>query len=168
MSTPVTIALARHGKTHQGSPTGRDRDRELMPRGERQALYLGRAFAQLDEPPTIIISSPVTRARQTAELIQQGLDVPLQFDEALATGASASVVLEVALEACYDDPGEVRPLIVGHNPTLEYLLALLTSGPGGDYASMRHVRTGEAFVLAIADAADPLGGAEIIEAIRGG
>ncbi|MCA9293882.1 MAG: histidine phosphatase family protein [Phycisphaerales bacterium] len=164
---PVTIAFARHGKTHPGSATGRDRDRLLMPRGERQAKYLGEVFATLDAPPTIIIASPVTRARQTAELIQQGLEVPLQFDEALASGAAASVVLEVALEACHADPANVRPLIVGHNPTLEHLLALLTLGPGGDYAAMRHVRTGEAFVLHIPDVANPFSNAEVVGEIRG-
>lgn len=166
--TPVTIAIARHGKAQQGAPSGRDRDRALMPRGERQALHLGGALAALALPPTVIIASPVLRARQTAELIKQGLDVPLRFDDALASGAAAGVVLDVALEACQADPAHVRPLIVGHNPTLEHLLALLTLGPDGDFASMRHVRTGEAFVLRIADAANPLGNAQLVAELREG
>jgi phosphohistidine phosphatase len=164
-ATPLTIAIARHGKAQQGSPTGRDRDRELMPRGEKQARFLGAALAKLAKPPTLIIASPVVRAKQTAELIHAELKAPLRFDERLASGAPASGVLEAALEACHADAA-CRPLMVGHNPTLEYLLALLTLGPEGDMEDMRHVRTGEAFVVRIADAASPIGTGKIEADLR--
>ncbi len=165
MPTPITIAFARHGKAHPHSPTGQDRDRELKDRGERQATFLGQALSQLACAPTLIITSPFARARRTAELIGKELAVPMRIDDELASGASAGAVLETALAACQED-ASARPLIVGHNPTLEYVLALLTAGPGGDLSAMRHVRTGEAFVLSIPDATNPIGNANVVEALR--
>jgi len=54
---------------------GRDVDVALSELGERQARAVGRWFAERPEPerPTMIISSPFTRAAQTAELMRREL-----------------------------------------------------------------------------------------------
>src|SRR5829696_3920505 len=48
----------------------RDVDVPLSPLGERQATALGRWFTQMseDERPTVVLSSPYLRARETARI----------------------------------------------------------------------------------------------------
>jgi broad specificity phosphatase PhoE len=63
----------------------RDMDVPLSDTGHGQAEALGRWFADSDEKPTVVWTSPYVRARQTAEDLVKaaGLDVPLVLDERL-------------------------------------------------------------------------------------
>ena len=68
----------------------RDVDVPLSPLGERQAVALGRWFAQMpdDEKPSVVLTSPYVRARTTTELVlsEAGVDlaeVSLTVDERL-------------------------------------------------------------------------------------
>jgi len=92
---PATIWLVRHGESagnvahsaaeRSGASTisidGRDVDVPLSPLGERQARALGDWFHEQPEgkQPTVILSSPYVRARQTSELILEraGIAHPL-------------------------------------------------------------------------------------------
>src|SRR5580698_744111 len=66
------IYLVRHGQTE----FNRDRrfqgavDSALTPLGEAQGAALGRRLAELTDADTPIVSSPLGRARATAELIR--------------------------------------------------------------------------------------------------
>ncbi|MDF3069597.1 MAG: phosphoglycerate mutase [Polyangiaceae bacterium] len=82
---PKSVWLVRHGESagnvardaaeqggkHTIEIVGRDVDVPLSRLGERQSRALGRWIAQLDEGqrPTVLLTSPYTRARQTAELL---------------------------------------------------------------------------------------------------
>lgn len=61
----------------------RDADVELSETGVEQAQALRDHLRGLpeDERPTVILSSPYRRARQTAEIAVDGLDLPLVIDE---------------------------------------------------------------------------------------
>lgn len=79
------IVFARHGQTapnRDGLVLGRA-DPELTEEGHRQAVLLGAALA--GEPVAAIVSSPLLRARQTAEVVAQacGGGVPLAVDQRL-------------------------------------------------------------------------------------
>lgn len=65
--------------------TEREADVPLSDLGRRQAESLARRLRELpgDERPDLVISSPYLRARQTAEIATEGLDVPLRVDERL-------------------------------------------------------------------------------------
>jgi phosphohistidine phosphatase len=62
----VRVYLCRHAKAGPGEPDGA---RELTGKGRRQAAELGERLASLPEPPVVVLSSPLVRARQTAEAI---------------------------------------------------------------------------------------------------
>ena len=68
--------MAREEATAAREPvirtTSRDVDIPLSPLGERQAIALGHWFGALpiDEQPTVVITSPYLRARQTTEIIE--------------------------------------------------------------------------------------------------
>jgi broad specificity phosphatase PhoE len=77
------IVFARHGQTapnRDGLVLGRA-DPELTEEGRRQAALLAEALA--GEPVTAILTSPLLRARQTAEDIGAACGVPVAVDERL-------------------------------------------------------------------------------------
>ncbi len=77
------LVLIRHGATEHSPEqrlSGRN-DLPLTPEGRAQAAALAaRPFG----PVAAIVSSPLRRARQTAELIAGGLDLPVGVDDNLA------------------------------------------------------------------------------------
>lgn len=91
------LVLVRHGESignvadrqalDAGSPTLdidiRDADVELSETGVQQARAVRDHLRRLpeDERPTAVVSSPYRRARQTAEIATEGMDVPLVVDE---------------------------------------------------------------------------------------
>jgi probable phosphoglycerate mutase len=77
------IFLARHGQTFHNAAAGEsyvDADR-LSPTGWEQARRLGRLLAARDVRS--IVTSPLARARETAEAVNEALDCPLEEDERL-------------------------------------------------------------------------------------
>jgi len=86
-TTTTTLYLIRHGETDanaagvwQGST-----DSSLNSRGLAQARALARRIARAQLPISVIYSSPLRRARQTAEAIAAALDdIPIVLDAGLA------------------------------------------------------------------------------------
>jgi len=77
------IVFARHGQTapnREGLVLGRA-DPELTDEGHRQAGLLAAALA--GEPVAAILTSPLLRARQTAEAVAAACGVPVGVDERL-------------------------------------------------------------------------------------
>jgi broad specificity phosphatase PhoE len=77
------IVFARHGQTapnRDGLVLGRA-DPELTEEGHRQAAFLAAALG--GEPVTAIVTSPLARARQTADVIAAACGVPATVDERL-------------------------------------------------------------------------------------
>jgi broad specificity phosphatase PhoE len=79
----MNVLLVRHGETNwnrEGRYQGRT-DIPLSPDGEAQVKALGLRLAHL--PIARAISSPLSRARRTAEAILVGRTTPLEFDDGL-------------------------------------------------------------------------------------
>ena len=77
------IVFARHGQTapnRDGLVLGRA-DPELTEEGHRQAALLAAELA--DEPVSAILTSPLVRARQTADAVGAACGVPVVVDERL-------------------------------------------------------------------------------------
>jgi phosphohistidine phosphatase len=99
--------------------TGPDEARPLSGKGEKQARRLGKLLGDVGFKPDAVISSPKVRARQTAEILADALDVSVELDERLGGGLDA-----VAIEAILFDAGEPRrPVLVGHDPDFSELAA---------------------------------------------
>lgn len=139
----MRLYLVRHGKAEKQSPTGRDEDRPLQPRGERQSRWLGETLVRLAEGdrPALLLASPALRADQTARIINEQLHADCKTEPALNLGEPVEHVLDLLKT----HPGRHAPLmLVGHNPTMEILLSILVEGVEGEAAEMR---TGEAAVI---------------------
>ena len=137
------LFITRHGKAHAESSSGRDEDRALRGRGERQARYIGEQLAESYAAPTVIYSSGLLRSEQTADLIAEHLDAKREREPVLGLGHRATDVVEaLALIARKDHAAS--EMLVGHNPQLEALGSVLSAGPT---APAHRMRTGTCVVL---------------------
>ncbi|MGH4016032.1 MAG: SixA phosphatase family protein [Pseudonocardiaceae bacterium] len=120
---PRTLILLRHAKSAwpEGIP---DFQRPLAGRGRRDAPAVGRWLRQQAPVIDLVVCSPAVRARQTWDLVAAQLDEepPTRHDERLY-GSCAEVFLTVTQEL---PPEASTVLLVGHNPSLEHFLELLT------------------------------------------
>jgi phosphohistidine phosphatase len=119
----IQLHLLRHA--HAGDPMkwhGPDDVRPLSEKGREQAERLGRFLAAAGFEPDAILSSPMTRALETARLVAEPLGRPVRVDDVLA----GPLDLE-SLESLLTDAGDpARPVLVGHDPDFSDLAALLT------------------------------------------
>ena len=83
-----SLTLFRHAKTERDSTTGRDFDRQLAERGERDAVRIGEEIRGLGLTYDLILSSPAARAAQTAELA----GLAPHFDERIYDASSAELL----------------------------------------------------------------------------
>jgi phosphohistidine phosphatase len=127
----LVIWVLRHAKAASDGPSG-DVSRPLTGRGRRQAESVREHLQSLGQSPkhslgqalpTLVLCSPATRARETAETVMPALpEAHIQFEQVLYD-EDADGVLEWLKQL---DPPEPRIMIVGHNPTLHELCLILT------------------------------------------
>jgi phosphohistidine phosphatase len=122
MLAPMLVFLVRHAHSDPGDP---DELRPLSARGQDEAQSLASELEEHPTPPVVVVTSPLLRARQTAEAIAAGAAIDLRVDERLAPGATLDSLLEVV-------DGEAGPVAcVGHQPDCsEIALALTGADPG--------------------------------------
>jgi phosphohistidine phosphatase len=138
----MRLYLVRHGKAERDSATGRDEDRTLTDRGERQADWLGLTLARLPagERPRVIFTSPAVRARETARRIHARAGGEFREDPALRLGAPPDETLALVERAALTLGAAA---FVGHNPVMEALALLLPR----DAPEGQDMKTGQAVVL---------------------
>jgi phosphohistidine phosphatase len=115
----VRLYLVRHAHAAAGEP---DELRALTPEGRRDARALGDLLASEGVQPDAILSSPLLRARETAEELAQATGVRAAADERLGPGATTADVLD-AVEGRGD-----TVLVVGHQPDCGRIAAELGDG----------------------------------------
>lgn len=121
----MELILWRHAEAEESDGSLPDAKRRLTARGEKQAkkvaLWLQR---NLPRKRTVLVS-PAERTQQTAH----ALELPYEIEPRLGLGASAKDLLKAA--GWPDRNGAV--LIVGHQPTLGRVAALLLGGEEADW-----------------------------------
>jgi phosphohistidine phosphatase len=118
-----TVLILRHAKSDWSVPYEADFDRPLANRGLKDAPRMGEVLALFQCVPDRILSSPATRAEQTAKLVARacGYQRSIHWHDSFYGGGSHDLI--AALQ-CLTDAIE-RPMLIGHNPTLEETVALL-------------------------------------------
>ena len=124
----MKLYFLRHASAADVAPS--DAERELTKEGEEESRIAGAALATLGVKPGHIFSSPLVRARQTAEIAAQELDFtsPVEILDELLNDASTPSLLK-ALKS-HHEAGEL--LLVGHMPRLaDHVAALIDAQSAG-------------------------------------
>ena len=116
----MRLYLVRHAKAAPGDP---DDLRTLTEHGREQAREVGQQFARDGIRPDAVLSSPLLRARETAEAIAKATGASAETDERLAPGATAESV-----RAAIAGRGETI-VVVGHQPDCGQIAASISGGP---------------------------------------
>jgi phosphohistidine phosphatase len=106
-----------------------DEDRPLTGEGQKKTLRIARQMKHLGISFDLILSSPLARARQTAEITASvlGCKSRLKFSEHLApAGSKAALIRQLKSRKQIK-----RLLLVGHEPYLSELISILLVGKTG-------------------------------------
>ena len=116
------LYLVRHGIAEERGPEWPDDTlRPLTERGQRRFSRAAAGFTRLEGAPDRIVTSPLVRARQTAELLSQATGCDgIDALDALAPGRPADEVLAKVHRLRAE-----RIALVGHEPELGQLAAFL-------------------------------------------
>jgi phosphohistidine phosphatase len=120
----VRVYLVRHAKAESGEP---DELRALNDKGRKQARRLGKRLAREGVRPDAVLTSPLLRARETANAIAKATGVTAEPDERLAPGARADDLRDAVAGR-----GDTV-VVVGHQPDCSQIAAALTGGPEPDF-----------------------------------
>lgn len=120
-----TLLVLRHGKSDWRADFGLDAERPLAKRGRRAAKLIGRHLHDTGPEPTLALTSPAVRARETLERVLSAADCdcPVRVVRSFY-GHGTSAVLD-ELRGVDGSPETI--LIVGHEPTWSDLIAELTN-----------------------------------------
>ncbi len=122
----MLLALIRHGIAENAEPASgyRDEPRRLTAEGTSRIREVAAGIARLGIHPDAVLSSPLTRCLQTAQLVAAPAGVRVRPLEVMRPGARAAALLDVLAE--YPDAECV--LVCGHQPDLSYITQELTGG----------------------------------------
>jgi phosphohistidine phosphatase len=112
----MRLLIVRHAEAASGSP---DELRPLTPEGREHARAVGARLRKEGFAADAVLSSPLLRARQTAEALRLGAP---EVDDRLAPGASPLDLRDAAAGR-----GETV-VVVGHQPDCSKAVAALSGG----------------------------------------
>jgi len=124
----MKLYILRHGDAvEHGDPRYKENERPLTPKGIQRTKQLAHALRQMEVSFDLVLSSPLTRARQTAEIVARGLHLvtKLKFTGHLAPSGSMDQLVD-EIRAARPVPENV--LLSGHEPYLSGFISLLCVG----------------------------------------
>jgi phosphohistidine phosphatase len=118
----MKLLIIRHAAAvPRGTPGMADDDRPLTPQGERKFRAAAKGLARVVDRPDLLLSSPLPRAKATADIAARAFRrVEAKVEPALAGESVEGIV--AALRKVASTP---TVAIVGHEPVLSALLAHL-------------------------------------------
>lgn len=143
----MILYFLRHGKAGEARPVNDDA-RDLTAAGVIALRAAAPIWRRLNLRPDLVLTSPLARAHQTAELVCEAIGGTPTLDDRLAPGASWGAFARAM--AAYPDARRV--LFVGHEPDLSRAIVELTG-----VASVR-MRTGGLACLEFYGVPEPGGG----------
>lgn len=122
----MELYIVRHGIAEDVASDGTDASRALTEEGRKKMKEAAAGFVRLGRPPARIFSSPLVRARQTAEILAHALKSSVEEMTELAPGHSPAQVCDRLQQLKTVD----RVMVVGHEPNCSELAAYLLSARG--------------------------------------
>jgi len=142
----MELLIIRHAvAVERGTPGIEETERPLTEKGRKRFEQAAAGLARLDDPPNALWTSPLLRARQTAEIVgaawqkRHGRSAPrLHVEPSLAGGDPEDLLRALAGRK------ERRIALVGHEPHLSGFLARLLGAT--DAAAVTFRKGGAALV----------------------
>jgi phosphohistidine phosphatase len=123
----MDLILLRHGKAENSNPGG-DSARALVEKGRQQARRQAKLLKNAGQLPEIVLTSPLVRARQTADEFCEVANLPGAVIQGwLASGMAP----ETAIRELVGFQEFERVAIVGHEPDFSNLIECLLGVSGG-------------------------------------
>lgn len=143
----MRIGFFRHGPAAPPGEGGvSEGDRPLTEEGIRKTRRAARGVASLDLGIDLILTSPLRRARQTAEILAEALGGPRpEVTDRLLPDVSGRALL-----GCLEGLKAEAPVLVGHEPSLSAAVAALIGAPESGAIEMKKAG------LAVVEAAGPV------------
>jgi phosphohistidine phosphatase len=123
----IELFLIRHGIAAERGTYSTDEERPLTDEGIRKTRQVAKRLRELNLRFDLILSSPLVRAKQTAELLLDvSLSKQLQFSETLAPDGDLQAWIDW-LQTCQQGENAAIAL-VGHQPNLGQWAEILVWG----------------------------------------
>jgi len=127
----MKLYILRHGDAAEGGdPRYKENERPLTSKGIHRTKQLAHVLREMEITFDSILTSPLTRARETAEIVARGVKLQdnLRFSEHLSPSGSME---ELVHQVNTIRPAPKNVLLVGHEPYLSGFISLLCiGGPG--------------------------------------
>jgi phosphohistidine phosphatase len=124
----MDLFLMRHAVAVARAVGVDDFQRPLTKEGQRDQRLVARTLFPLLWPLDHLFSSPLLRARQTADIVAEILGFPGEVEETTVLGEDCTV--EGMLKLLHGSPRQARILCVGHEPNMSRLSAVFLDGEG--------------------------------------
>lgn len=125
------LILLRHAHADAAGAGQPDLDRPLSPTGREEARAAGDWLREHGLLPDRVLCSPSARTRETLAALGDIGGAPATLEPAIYEASPGTLAALVDTQRDAE-----RLLLVGHNPGLEQLAALMHSGQSGDYRGM--------------------------------
>lgn len=122
----MKLYFLRHGRADRSAWSGADYERPLTGEGKERMAFEAETIAQLDLGPDHILTSPLVRAYQTAEIVAERLNMLdlLVIDDRLEPGFGPHDLAEILEERQSAD----ELMLVGHEPDFSETISYLIGG----------------------------------------
>lgn len=109
------IYLIRHGRAedYEGARHTSDADRRITPEGRDECIEVAKKLRKLDDKIEIVLTSPLRRARETAEIFAQKLGIEVEVSSELEPPMAPARLLQKLRRRA-----ERKLILVGHEPGL--------------------------------------------------
>jgi phosphohistidine phosphatase len=120
----MQLFLIRHASAIDRAPSGMDGDRALSPEGRKEAMQVAAVLKKLAVNFSSMLSSPLVRAVETADLIAVGTDYgrSLEIRSELSPEGAVKEILATSVAPYIHLPSVA---LVGHEPSMGHLLSHL-------------------------------------------
>ncbi len=119
----MKIYFLRHGQADWPDWTGPDDERPLTKKGKKEVRRVADFLANLKVEAEVILSSPLPRASQTAEIVADELDLRVTEDPLLGPGFDIDKLGQLLEHYRGQDV-----MLVGHEPGFSDTIRVLTGG----------------------------------------
>ena len=119
----MKLCFLRHGEADWPNWDKPDDERPLTERGRKEMKRVAKFFQRLKFSADAILTSPLPRASQTAEIVAERLGIELKTETALAHGFNVERLRRLLAKA-----GADCVMVVGHEPEFSEVIKELTGG----------------------------------------